>query len=62
MAPMRNARPKFRTHEVNLGDDSTLRWVSLLPEGVIHASGMAWDLAAEVTDPDALLFRFDEVI
>ena len=62
MAPMRNARPKFRTHEVNLGDDSTLRWVSLLPEGVIHASGMAWDLAAEVTDPDALLFRFDDVV
>jgi hypothetical protein len=59
---MRNARPKFRTHEVNLGDDSTLRWVSLLPEGVIHASGMAWDLAAEVTDPDALLFRFDDVV
>ena len=62
MAPMRNARPKFRTHEVNLGDDSTLRWVSLLPEGVIHANGMAWDLAAEVTDPDALLFRFDDVV
>ena len=59
---MRNARPKLRTTEVNLGDDSTLRWVSLLPEGVIHANGMAWDLAADVTDPDALRFRFDDVV
>jgi hypothetical protein len=62
MATMRNARPKLRTIEVNLGDDSTLRWVSLLPEGVIHANGMAWNLAADVTDPDSLRFRFDDVV
>lgn len=59
---MRNARPKLRTLEVNLGDDSNLRWVSLLPEAVIHANGMAWDLASDVTDPETLRFRFEDVV
>ena len=60
--PMRSARHKLRTIEVNLGDDSSLRWVSLLPEAVIHANGMAWDLASDVTDPETLRFRFDDVV
>ena len=59
---MRSASPKLRTIEIALSDDGGLRWVSLLPEGVIHASGMAWDLAADETDPDALRFRFDDVV
>jgi hypothetical protein len=59
---MLSAYPKLRTIEVALSDDGGLRWVSLLPEGVIHASGMAWDLAAEETDAEALRFRFDDVV
>ena len=59
---MRSASPKLRTVEVTLSDDGDLRWVSLLPEAVIHANGMAWDLASDVTDPEALRFRFDDVV
>lgn len=59
---MRHASPKLRTIEVTLSDDGDLRWVSLLPEGVIHANGMAWDLAASETDAEALRFRFDDVV
>ena len=55
-------RPRIRTNEVNLGDDGALRWVSLLPEGKIHAHGTVWDLAAAKTDPDKLQFRFDDVV
>lgn len=55
-------RPRIRTNEVNLGDDGALRWVSLLPEGKIHAHGTVWDLAAEKTDPEKLRFRFDDVV
>ena len=57
-----NNRPRIRTNEVNLGDDGALRWVSLLPEGKIHAHGTVWDLAAAKTDPDKLQFRFDDVV
>lgn len=55
-------RPRIRTNEVNLGDDGALRWVSLLPEGKIHAHGTVWDLSAEKTDPEKLRFRFDDVV
>jgi hypothetical protein len=57
-----NTRLQVRTNEVNLGDDSSLRWVSLLPEGKIHAHGTVWDLAADKTDVDKLRFRFDDVV
>jgi hypothetical protein len=57
-----NNRPRIRTNEVNLGDDGALRWVSLLPEGKIHAHGTVWDLAAAKTDTDKLQFRFDDVV
>jgi len=57
-----NNRPRIRTNEVNLGDDGSLRWVSLLPEGKIHAHGTVWDLAAAKTDPEKLQFRFDDVV
>jgi len=57
-----NNRPRIRTNEVNLGDDGALRWVSLLPEGKIHAHGTVWDLAAAKTDPEKLQFRFDDVV
>ena len=57
-----HSRPRIRTNEVNLGDDGALRWVSLLPEGKIHAHGTVWDLAAEKTDPEKLRFRFDDVV
>jgi hypothetical protein len=57
-----NNRPRIRTNEVNLGDDGALRWVSLLPEGKIHAHGTVWDLAAAKTDSEKLQFRFDDVV
>lgn len=60
--PSSHSRPRIRTNEVNLGDDGALRWVSLLPEGKIHAHGTVWDLAAAKTDPDKLQFRFDDVV
>ena len=39
---MRSARYKVRTQSVALGDDSDLRWVSMIPEGAIFAHGMEW--------------------
>jgi hypothetical protein len=59
---MRNAKPKFNCRVANLGDDSGLRWVSLLPEGVINAHGQQWRFNADETKPDALQFRFDDAV
>ena len=55
-------RFRIRTNEVNLADDGSLRWVSLLPEGRINAHGTVWDLSADKTDADKLRFRFDDVV
>ena len=57
-----STRVRLRTNDVNLGDDSGLRWVSLLPEGKIHAHGTVWDLSADKTDVEKLRFRFDDVV
>lgn len=59
---MRSSRYKIKTQSVALGDDSDLRWVSLIPEGVIYAHGMEWRFDAADTDPDALRFRFDDAV
>lgn len=45
---------------IDLRDGSSLRWVSLLPEGPIHVRGTKWDLAADITDPQNLMFKFDD--
>lgn len=59
---MRAARIKLKTQHVNLGDDTGLRWVSLLPEGTINAHGTTWRFDAAETDPDKLQFRFDDAV
>lgn len=59
---MRSSRIKVRNVSVNLADDSSLRWVSLIPESVIHAHGSRWDFAAAETVPDELAFRFDDAV
>ena len=59
---MRSSRFKLRTQSVALGDDSDLRWVSLIPEGAIFAHGMEWRFDADATDPDALRFTFDDAV
>lgn len=59
---MRSSRIKVRNVSVNLADDSSLRWVSLIPEAVIHAHGSRWDFAAVETVPDDLAFRFDDAV
>lgn len=59
---MRSSRPKMRTVAVDLGDDSGLRWVSLIPRGVINAHGMKWDFDAEETNPDELRFRWEDAV
>lgn len=59
---MRASRLKLKTQQVNLGDDTGLRWVSLLPEGTINAHGTTWAFNAAETDPDKLQFRFDDAV
>jgi len=59
---MRSARYKVRTQSVALGDDSDLRWVSMIPEGAIFAHGMEWRFDADATDPDNLRFTFDDAV
>jgi len=59
---MRASRLKLRTQQVNLGDDTGLRWVSLLPEGSINAHGTTWCFDAAETDADKLQFRFDDAV
>lgn len=59
---MRSSRFKVRTQSVALGDDSDLRWVSLIPEGAIFAHGMEWRFDSDVTDPDNLRFTFDDAV
>lgn len=59
---MRSSRFKLRTQSVALGDDSELRWVSLIPEGPIFAHGMEWRFDSDVTDPDNLKFVFDDAV
>ena len=59
---MRSSRPKLRTVSVDLGDDSGLRWVSLIPRGVINAHGMKWNFDAEETSPDDLEFRWEDAV
>lgn len=59
---MRSSRFKLRTQSVALGDDSDLRWVSLIPEGAIFAHGMEWRFDSDVTDPDNLKFVFDDAV
>lgn len=59
---MRASRPKLRVQTVNLGDDTGLRWVSLLPEGSINAHGTTWRFDASETDPDRLQFRFEDAV
>lgn len=59
---MRSSRLKVRSVSVSLADDSALRWVSLIPEAVIHAHGTRWNFAAAETDPDSLQFRFDDAV
>jgi hypothetical protein len=61
-ADMRSSRLKVRSVSVNLADDSSLRWVSLIPEAVIHAHGSRWNFAAAETDPNDLSFRFDDAV
>ena len=59
---MRTSRLKLRTQTVNLGDDTGLRWVSLLPEGAINAHGTTWRFDASETDADNLRFNFDDAV
>lgn len=59
---MKSSRFKLRTQSVALGDDSDLRWVSLIPEGPIFAHGMEWRFDADATDPDNLRFTFDDAV
>lgn len=59
---MRSSRFKLRTQSVALGDDSDLRWVSLIPEGPIFAHGMEWRFDADTTNPDELRFTFDDAV
>lgn len=59
---MRSSRLKLRTVSIDLGDDSGLRWVSLIPRGVINAHGMKWDFNAEETNPDELRFRWEDAV
>lgn len=59
---MRASRLKLKTQQVNLGDDTGLRWVSLLPEGSINAHGTTWCFDASETDADKLQFRFDDAV
>ena len=59
---MRTSSVKMRTVSVDLGDDSGLRWVSLIPRGVINAHGMKWDFDAEETNPDELRFRWEDAV
>jgi len=59
---MRSSRLKLRTVSIDLGDDSGLRWVSLVPRGVINAHGMKWDFDAEETNPDELRFRWEDAV
>lgn len=59
---MRASRLKLKTQQVNLGDDTGLRWVSLLPEGSINAHGTTWRFDAAETDADQLQFRFDDAV
>jgi len=59
---MRQAKVKFKLQSIALGDDSDLRWVSLIPEGVINAHGMAWHFDADETEPNELRFKFDDAV
>jgi len=59
---MRASRLKLKTQQVNLGDDTGLRWVSLLPEGSINAHGTTWCFDASETNADKLQFRFDDAV
>ena len=59
---MRATRAKIRTQTVNLGDDTGLRWVSLLPEGSINAHGTTWRFDASETDADRLQFKFEDAV
>ena len=59
---MRASRLKLKTQQVNLGDDTGLRWVSLLPEGSINAHGTTWRFDAAETNADKLQFRFDDAV
>ena len=59
---MRTSTPKLRTVTVDLGDDAGLRWVSLIPRGIINAHGTRWDFDAEETNPDELRFRWEDAV
>lgn len=59
---MRSSRLKLRTVSVDLGDDTGLRWVSLVPRGPINAHGMLWNFDAEETNPDELRFRWEDAV
>jgi len=59
---MRSSRPKLLVQSVDLGDDSGLRWVSLIPRGVINAHGTKWNFDAAETDPDNLAFRWVDAV
>ena len=59
---MRTSRLKLRTQTVNLGDDTGLRWVSLLPEGTINAHGTTWRFDAAETDAENLRFKFEDAV
>ena len=60
MAKKHAISPRLKAASVDLRDGSSLRWVSLLPEGPIHVRGTKWDLGADVTDLENLSFRFDD--
>jgi len=60
MAKKASISPRMKASTVDLRDGSTLRWVSLLPEGPIHVRGTKWDLAADTTDVEKLQFKFDD--
>ena len=59
---MRSSRLKLRTVSVDLGEDTGLRWVSLVPRGPINAHGMLWNFDAEETNPDELRFRWEDAV
>lgn len=59
---MRQSKYKIKLQSVALGDDSDLRWVSLIPEGVIHAHGMTWHFDSDDTSPNDLRFTFDDAV
>ena len=59
---MRQGKFKSIVQSVSLADDSDLRWVSLIPEGVINAHGTQWRFDADETDAANLRFNFDDAV